>query len=117
MSAHGRPFGFRVVAEVLRFVDRCDRDGLPVPPGWALDRALLGKVLPRWSGPRRELTALLKAAREALEPDRTPTEPSPGRALREPAAAQPRPALPLCLARIESLLERCAREDYVTFTR
>jgi hypothetical protein len=117
MSAHGRPFGFRVVAEVLRFVDRCARDGLPVPPGWALDRALLGKVLPRWSGPRRELTALLKAAREALEADRSSTEPSPGRGLREPAMTAARPALPVCLARIEALLERCAREDYVTFTR
>ncbi|TAK28053.1 MAG: hypothetical protein EPO40_15290 [Myxococcaceae bacterium] len=117
MSAHGRPFGYRVVSEVLRFVDRCTRDELPVPPGWALDRALLGKVLPRWSGPRRELMALLKAAREALEPARTPSEPSPGRALREPATAPARPSLPICLARLDALLERCAREDYVTFTR
>ncbi|MDB4932554.1 MAG: hypothetical protein JWM10_5038, partial [Myxococcaceae bacterium] len=117
MSAHGRPFGFRVVAEVLRFVDRCARDGLPVPPGWALDRALLGKVLPRWSGPRRELTALLKAAREALEANRSSGEPSTARTLRDAPVATQRPALPLCLARIESLLERCAREDYVTFTR
>ena len=117
MSAHGRPFGYRVVSEVLRFIDRCARDGLPVPAGWALDRALLGKVLPRWSGPRRELTALLKAAREALEPTHSSGEPSSDRALREPALAPPRPALPLCLGRLEALLERCAREDYVTFTR
>lgn len=117
MSAHGRPFGFRVVAEVLRFVDRCARDALPVPPGWALDRALLGKVLPRWSGPRRELLALLKAARPVFDADGTPAEPSTGRPIREAAPAPARPALPLCLARLDSLVERCAREDYVTFTR
>jgi MoxR-like ATPase len=117
MSAHGRPFGYRVVSEVLRFVDRCARDGLPVPPGWALDRALLGKVLPRWSGPRRELMALLKASREALEPHREPADPSSARSLREAAPAPSRPSLPLCLARLDALLERCAREDYVTFTR
>jgi len=117
MSAHGRPFGFRVVAEVLRFVDRCARDELPVAPGWALDRALLGKVLPRWSGPRRELMALLKAARMSLDADARPAEPSSPRGVREPPAAPTRPALPLCLARVDALLERCAREDYVTFTR
>lgn len=117
MSAHGRPFGYRVVSEVLRFVDRCSRDGLPVPPGWALDRALLGKVLPRWSGPRRELTALLKAAREALEPPPSTSVGSSERSLREPSPAPRRPPLALCLARLDALLERCAREDYVTFTR
>ena len=117
MSAHGRPFGFRVVAEVLRFVDRCARDELPVAPGWALDRALLGKVLPRWSGPRRELMALLKAARLSLDAAPPLSAPSSPRGVREPQATAPRPALPLCLARVDSLLERCAREDYVTFTR
>ncbi|MBK6530015.1 MAG: hypothetical protein IPF99_10540 [Deltaproteobacteria bacterium] len=61
--------------------------------------------------------ALLKAAREALEPARTPSEPSYGRALREPAVGPARPSLPICLARLDALLERCAREDYVTFTR
>jgi 5-methylcytosine-specific restriction enzyme B len=117
MSAHGRPFGFRVVGEVLRFVDRCASDGLPVPPGWALDRALLGKVLPRWSGPRRELLALLRAVRPTLAGDGPVDEPSPARSLREPGAARSTPALPACIARLDALVERCAREDYVTFTR
>ncbi len=117
MSAHGRPFGFRVVSEVLRFVDRCGRDGLPVPPGWALDHALLGKVLPRWSGARRELHALLKDAREALSPDGSPTESTGARSVREPTMRVATPPMPRCLGKLDALVERCAREDYVTFTR
>ncbi len=117
MSTHGRPFGFRVVSEVLRFVDRCDRDELAVPPGWALDHALLGKVLPRWSGARRELHALLKDARAALSPDGSQTESSSGRSVREPTTRVAAPPLPRCLGKLDGLVERCAREDYVTFTR
>lgn len=117
MTAHGRPFGFRVVSEVLRFVDRCERDELPVPPGWALDQALLGKVLPRWSGPRRELRALLDDARRALSPDGTSSEPSGARPLREAAGRPAAPSLPRCFEKLDALAERCAREDYVTFTR
>lgn len=117
MSAHGRPFGFRVASEVLRFVDRCDRDQLPVPPGWPLDHALLGKVLPRWSGARRELHALLKDAREALTNEGAPAQPPSSRSVREAPTRRAPPSLPRCLGKLDALVERCAREDYVTFTR
>lgn len=114
LHAHGRPFGFRVVTELVRFVDACAREALEVPPGWALDMAVLGKLLPRLSGTRAELEPLLLQLLAVCRAEPVGGgNPSPG-GLSE-ARDLPPEDLHATAARLRALLARLAREDFITF--
>jgi 5-methylcytosine-specific restriction protein B len=113
MAACGRPFGFRVATELLRFVHQCERGGIDAPPSWHLDHAVLGKVLPRLSGTRRDLEAVLAQLSRVC--GKAPEEPSGG--VREEAPRAPWAPLAATLAKLLELQERLATEAFVTFAR
>lgn len=121
LSDHGKPFGHRVAREVLHFVSLCEHEGIDTPPAWWLDRALMGKILPRLSGSRRELEPLLRA----LVPIFTGLTESAVKSSSAFALAQPRePAyrarstvLAASLTKVQELLSRFEREPYVSFSR
>ncbi|MEZ4391820.1 MAG: AAA family ATPase [Polyangiales bacterium] len=115
LAAHGRPFGYRVLAEMLRFIQLCEREGVDAPPSWWLDRAVLGKVLPALGGARRDVEAALRALlpalegrREAIVRDRTVSDELSPRAL-DP--------LPASAEKVREMLERAEARGYVTFSR
>lgn len=105
MSANGRPFGFRVATEVLRFVHLCEREGLDTPPSWWLDHAVLGKVLPRLSGTRRDLEPVVRALLATC----APVDAHTGVALATDLLAT--------AAKLRELLARLETEAFVTFAR
>ncbi len=112
LQAHGRPFGFRVATELVRFVDVCVREGLEVPPGWALDQAVLGKVLPRLSGGRGELEAALVALLAVCRAEALRGGYGGGRGVAE-ARDAPAEDLHATAARLRSMLARLEREEFV----
>jgi hypothetical protein len=115
VAAHGRPFGFRVVTEVLRFVQLCEREGIDAPPTWWLDHAVLGKVLPALNGPRRELEPALLALRAVLE-GAAPKDPRGGGVAEEvsPRVIEP---LPRSAEKVREMIQRGAERSWVTFAR
>ncbi len=121
LSSHGRPFGHRVASEMLRFVYLAEREGLEVPPWWALDRAVLGKILPRLGGTRRELDSVLRDLLAVCATDAWSTRrrPRPERGL---ADGRSDPAegdidLAASAAKIKELRSRLDAEAFVTFSR
>jgi hypothetical protein len=117
MSSNGRPFGFRVTTEALRFVSLCEREGIETPPSWRLDRAVLGKVLPRLSGTRRDLEALLRALLAVFLGDVEVTVNAPRGVSDEPVAGYSADALVASAAKVREMLARLEREPFVTFAR
>jgi len=123
MALGPRPFGFRVAAEALRFVYLCEREGVDTPPAWRLDRAVLGKVLPRLTGARRELEPVLRALLAACEGDGSvPYEirrrPAHEGVAEAPDVADPAaPPLPECVRRLREMLDRLERDGYASFSR
>jgi hypothetical protein len=115
MSSHGRPFGFRVVTECLRFVHLCEREALEVSPAWRLDRAVLGKILPRLSGSRRDLEGLLRALRDVCDQS-LPSASNKG--IAEPTSlGYSSERLRSSSEKISELLSRLERDAFVTFAR
>jgi len=112
LQAHGRPFGFRVATELVRFVDVCTRGALEVPPGWALDQAVLGKVLPRLSGSRAELESTLHALLAVCRAEDSRPGVATGRGVAEARDAPPED-LHATAARLRAMLVRLGREDFV----
>jgi len=123
MALGQRPFGFRVAAEALRFIHICEREAIDTPPAWRLDRAVLGKVLPRLSGARRELEPVLRALLAVCEGDGSvpyeiPRRPVAGVAERADAAeATSAPPLSESARRVREMLARLERDGYATFSR
>lgn len=115
LAAHGRPFGFRVVTEVLRFVQLCEREGIDAPPTWWLDHAVLGKVLPALNGPRRELEPALLALRAVLE-GAAPKDPRGG-GVADELSPRPIEPLPRSAEKVREMLHRGAERSWVTFAR
>lgn len=115
LAAHGRPFGFRVVTELLRFVQLCEREGIDTPPRWWLDHAVLGKVMPALNGPRAELEPLLEAMIPLLEGvERTVVR---ARTVAEELSPRRSEALARCAGKAREMLLRSASRSYVTFAR
>lgn len=118
MAEHGRAFGFRVASEMLRFVHLCEREGIEVPPSWALDHAVVGKLLPRMSGTRQDLAALVDAMIAVCgEREFTETERTARRGVGESIEPWRDRALPETLKRLHALRARLEREVYVSFSR
>ncbi|MFO0625656.1 MAG: hypothetical protein U0325_08575 [Polyangiales bacterium] len=115
LAAHGRPFGFRVVTEVLRFVQLCEREGIDAPPSWWLDHAVLGKVLPALSGPRRELEPALLALRAALEG--VAARPTRGGGVADELSPRAIDPLPRSAEKVREMLRRGAERAWITFAR
>ena len=116
MSAAGRPFGFRVATEALRFVHLCEREGLETSPSWRLDRAVLGKVLPRLSGTRRDLEGLLRALLAVFLGEVASR--ASGRGVAEGVApGYSAEALVASAEKVREMLARSEREPFVTFAR
>jgi hypothetical protein len=115
VAAHGRPFGFRVVTEVLRFVQLCEREGIDAPPTWWLDHAVLGKVLPALNGPRRELEPALLALRAVLE-GAAPKDPR-GSGVAEEVSPRVIEPLPRSAEKVREMIQRGAERSWVTFAR
>jgi hypothetical protein len=115
MSSHGRPFGFRVVTECLRFVHLSEREAIEVSPAWRLDRSVLGKILPRLSGSRRDLEALLRALRDVCDQSLVL---SSGKGVAEQTSQGYRTErLQASFEKISELLSRLERDAFVTFAR
>lgn len=112
---HGRPFGYRVATELVDFVRTAEDEGLEVAPNWALDHAVLGKLLPRLSGPERALDALIESLIDVCYPERSrPAGRRDGEHLAEPDA--PRLVdLAVSAQRLRQLAERLDGAAYVTF--
>ncbi len=115
MSAARRPFGFRVATEVLRFVYLCEREGIEAPPAWWLDHAILGKVLPRVAGTRREIEGLLRALLLACAP--APRGFSGTSGVADRAGAAPAEDLVATATKLREMLSRLDTEAFVTFAR
>ncbi len=117
MSEGGRPFGFRVATEALRFVHLCEREGIETSASWRLDRAVLGKVLPRLSGTRRDLDGVLRALLAVFLGD-VAVRASGGVGVGEGAplgyGVEP---LMASAAKVREMLARLEREPFVTFAR
>ncbi len=116
MASHGRPFGFRVTTEALRFVHLCEREGIETDAAWRLDRAVLGKVLPRLSGTRRDLEGLLRALLAVLTgvSEGPPGGVSVGDGRVTGYVYEP---LHASAAKVRELMVRAEREPFVSFTR
>lgn len=115
MARHGRPFGFRVATELLRFVQLCEREAVDTPPAWWLDHAVLGKVLPAVQGARREVEPLLRALLPILEGAEGAV--ARDRVVAESPRARPTDPLPASAAKAREMLERATRTGFVTFAR
>jgi hypothetical protein len=122
MSSGGRPFGFRVATEVLRFVHLCEREGIETPPAWWLDQAVLGKILPRLAGARRDLEGVLRALLATCTP--LTNEGSYAQsATREKGVAEASVSvargedLARTADKLRELLARLEKEPFVTFAR
>jgi hypothetical protein len=122
MALGPRPFGFRAAAEVLRFIHLCEREAIDMPPVARLDRAVLGKILPRLTGSRRELEPVLRALLAECEgsasvPYQIPSRPPREGVSEPPDAAGPiAPPLPSCARRVRDLLARLERDGHASFS-
>lgn len=115
MSVGGRPFGFRVATEALRFVHLCEREGIETSASWRLDRAVLGKVLPRLSGTRRDLESLLRALLAVFLGEVSAR--SSGGVRDGAPAGYASEALAASAEKTREMLSRLEREPFVTFAR
>lgn len=115
LAAHGRPFGYRVLSEVLRFVQLCESEGIDAPPGWWLDRAVLGKLLPALGGSRRDIEPVLIALRPLLEG--VAAKIVRDRTIADEVSPRPIDALPASAEKVREMLQRVEALGYVTFAR
>jgi hypothetical protein len=121
MSRGGKPFGYRTTTEALRFIELCEREAIETSAAWRLDRAVLGKVLPRLSGTRRELEPLLRALIAVCEDEGGGYETAVDVHHVGVADRPPRPegteVLRASAAKLREMLLRLEREAFVAFSR
>lgn len=103
MQAIGQPFGYRTIAEVLRYVERA-RGVLPVQQ--ALDLQIKQKILPKLRG--EDTPRLRRALRDLLDL-------FGGKAIRGQDALPSDAPLPQSATKVRQMLERLEREGFTDF--
>jgi hypothetical protein len=110
MSRAGQPFGYRAIAEMLRYIDRAR--GV-LPPAQALDQQIKQKILPKLRGDdtprlRRGLAALLELLLD-----------QPQSAWGKAAAVEPETVsaapFPESAEKVRRMLERLETEGFTDF--